>query len=99
MERAKYATVLCCRAGRKHGRKTEQQNGLSEQFKLSGFFPFLGFAFSTTKFKAFFFSVGYNNGFVDIISVFRAGLSNRYVRSLDEAVGCISKSGRQNIRN
>ena len=55
MERAKYATVLCCRAGRKHGRKTEQQNGLSEQFKLSGFFPFLGFAFSTTKFTAFFF--------------------------------------------
>ena len=55
MERAKYATVLCCRAGRKHGRKTEQQNGLSEQFKLSGFFPFLGFVFSTTKFKAFLF--------------------------------------------
>ena len=99
MERAKYTTVLCCRAGRKHARETEQQNRLSEQFKLSGFFPFLGFAFSATKFKAFFFSVGYNNGFVDIISVFRAGLSNRYVRSLDEAVGCISKSGRQNIRN
>ena len=99
MERAKYATVLCCRAGRKHGRKTEQQNGLSEQFKLSGFFPFLGFAFSTTKFKAFFFSVGYNNGFVDVIFVSRAGLSERYVRSLDEAVGCISKSGRQNTRS
>lgn len=95
MERAKYATVLCCRAGRKHGRKTEQQNGLSEQFKLSGFFPFLGFAFSTTKFKVF----GYNNGFVDVIFVLRAGLSDRYVRSLDEAVGCISKSGQQNIRN
>ena len=56
MEREKYATVVRCRAGRKHGRKTEQQNGLSEQFKLSGFFsPFLGFAFSTTKFKAFLF--------------------------------------------
>ena len=98
MERAKYTTVLCCRAGRKHGRKTEQQNGLSEQFKLSGFSPFLGFTFST-KFKALFFSVGYNNGFVDIIFVFRAGLSDRYVRSLDEAVGCISKTERQNIRN
>ena len=98
MERAKYATVLCCRAGRKHGRKTEQ-NGLSEQFKLSGFFPFLGFAFSTTKFKAFFFSVGYIIGFVDVIFVLCAGLSDRYVRSLDEAVGCISKSGQQNIRN
>ena len=48
MERAKYATVVRCRAGRKHGRKTEQQNGLSEQFKLSGFFP-------TIKFKALFF--------------------------------------------
>ena len=32
MERAKYAMVVRCRAGRKHGRKTEQQNGLSEQF-------------------------------------------------------------------
>ena len=45
MERAKYATVLCCRAGRKHGRETEQQNGLSEQFKLSGFSRFLASLF------------------------------------------------------
>ena len=35
MERAKYGTVLRCRARR----KTEQQNGLSEQFKLCGFSP------------------------------------------------------------
>ena len=87
MERAKYATVLCCSAGRKHGRKTEQQNGLSEQFKLCGFFSlFLASLFQQQSLKRF-FSVGYNNGFVDIIFVFRAGLSNRYVRSLDEAVG------------
>ena len=91
MERAKYAMVVRCRAGRKHGRKTEQQNGLSEQFKLSGFFP--------VSWLRFFFSVGYNNSFVDVIFVFRAGLSDRYVRSLDEAVGCISKSGRQNTRS
>ena len=99
MERAKYATVLCCRAGRKHGRKTEQQNGLSEQFKLSGFSRFSASLFQLQSLKRFFFSVGYNDGFVDIISVFRAGPSDRYVRSLDEAVGCISKTERQNIRN
>ena len=99
MERAKYATVVRCRAGRKHGRKTEQQNGLSEQFKLSGFFPISWLRFFNNKSLKRFFSVGYNNGFVDIIFVFRAGLSDRYVRSLDEAVGCISKTKRQNIRN
>lgn len=98
MERAKYTTVLCCRAGQKHGRETEQQNGLSEQFKLSGFSRFLASLFQLQSLKRF-FSVGYNNGFVDIIFIFRAGLSDRYVRSLDEAVGCISKTERQNIRN
>ena len=100
MERAKYAMVVRCRAGRKHGRKTEQQSGLSEQFELSGFFPrFLASLFQQQSLKRFFFSVGYNNGFVDVILVFHAGLSDRYVRSLDEAVGCISKSGRQNTRS
>ena len=70
----------------------------SEQFKLSGFSRFLASLFQLQSLKRF-FSVGYNNGFVDIIFVFRAGLSDRYVRSLDEAVGCISKTERQNIRN
>ena len=56
MEREKYATVVRCRAGRKHGRKTEQQNGLSEQFKLSGFFPrFLASLFQQQSLKRFFF--------------------------------------------
>ena len=49
MERAKYATVVRCRAGRKRGRKTEQQNGLSEQFKLSGFFPVSWLRFFNNK--------------------------------------------------
>ena len=55
MERAKYTTVLCCRAGRKHGRETEQQNGLSEQFKLSGFSCFLASLFQLQSLKRFFF--------------------------------------------
>lgn len=79
----------------KRNNKMDSQNNLT----CVVFPPFLGFAFSTPKFKALFFSVGYNNGFVDIIFVFRAGLNNQYVRSLDEAVGCISKTERQNIRN
>ena len=55
MERAKYTTVLCCRVGRKHGRKTEQQNGLSEQFKLSGFSRFSASLFQLQSLKRFFF--------------------------------------------
>ena len=79
----------------KRNNKMDSQNNLNwVVFSL-----FLASLFQQQSLKCFFFSVGYNNGFVDIIFVFRSGLSDRYVRSLDEAVGCISKTERQNIRN
>lgn len=78
----------------KRNNKMDSQNNLNwVVFSLS-----LASLFQQQSLKRF-FSVSYNNGFVDIIFVFRAGLSDRYVRSLDEAVGCISKTERQNIRN
>ena len=55
MKRAKYTTILCCRAGRKRGRETEQQNGLSEQFKFGGFSRFLTSLFQQQSLKRFFF--------------------------------------------
>ena len=77
-----YAVVQGENTDGKRNNKMDSQNNLNwVVFSL-----FLASLFQQQSLKRF-FSVGYNNGFVDIIFVFRAGLSNRYVRSLDEAVG------------